>query len=72
MPTGVVKWFKADKGYGFIAPDDGSADLFVHFSEIQTDGKYKTLEDNQRVSFEVTQGKKGKQASNVKIEEDRA
>ena len=64
MPQGPVKWFNADKGYGFIAPDDGGDDLFVHFSGITGSG-YKSLEDEQRVSFEVTQGQKGPQAVEV-------
>ena len=64
MPTGTVKWFNADKGYGFIAPDDGGDDLFVHFSAIQVSG-YKTLDEGQKVEFEVTQGQKGPQATNV-------
>ena len=64
MPEGTVKWFNADKGYGFIAPSEGGEDLFVHFSEIQSGG-YKTLEDGQRVSFEVGQGQKGPQATQV-------
>lgn len=65
MPQGTVKWFNADKGYGFISPDDGGDDLFVHFSAIQTEG-YKTLDEGQKVSFEVTQGQKGLQASDVR------
>lgn len=65
--TGVVKWFNEGKGFGFIAPDDGSKDLFAHFSEIKTTG-FKTLAENQRVSFEVTQGAKGPQASNIRPE----
>lgn len=69
MATGSVKWFNASKGFGFIAPDEGGPDLFVHFSEIQTGDGYKTLEENQRVSFDVTDGKKGKQASKVRAEE---
>ena len=64
MATGTVKWFNADKGFGFIAPDDGSADVFAHFSAIQGSG-YRSLEENQRVEFEVTQGPKGPQASNI-------
>ena len=50
MATGIVKWFNAEKGYGFIVPDDGSKDLFAHYSEIRSEG-YKTLQENQRVSF---------------------
>jgi CspA family cold shock protein len=64
MTQGTVKWFNAEKGYGFIAPDDGGADVFVHFSAISGSG-YRSLEDNQRVEFEVTQGQKGPQAANV-------
>ncbi|MFH8573215.1 cold-shock protein [Streptomyces sp. NPDC017993] len=65
MATGTVKWFNADKGYGFISQDDGGADAFVHFSAIQTNG-YRGLEENQRVEFEVTQGQKGPQAEMVR------
>jgi CspA family cold shock protein len=64
MATGTVKWFNDSKGYGFITPDDGSEDLFAHFSAIQMNG-FKTLKEGQKVSFEVTQGPKGKQASNI-------
>ncbi len=64
MSTGTVKWFNSSKGYGFIAPDDGSDDLFVHHSEIQTQG-YASLEEGQKVEFEVGQGKKGPCATNV-------
>lgn len=64
MAQGTVKWFNAEKGYGFITPDDGSADVFVHYSEIQGKG-FRTLEENQAVSFEVGQGAKGPQAQNV-------
>ncbi len=64
MPEGTVKWFNADKGYGFITPAEGGEDLFVHFSAIQSDG-YKSLEDGQRVSFNVGQGQKGPQATDV-------
>lgn len=60
---GTVKWFNAEKGYGFISPESGD-DLFVHYSEIQTNG-FRTLEEGATVEFEVTQGKKGKQASSV-------
>ena len=63
--TGVVKWFDDGKGYGFITPDGGGKDLFAHFSEIQGSG-FKTLQENQRVEFEVTQGKKGLQASRIR------
>lgn len=64
MATGTVKWFNPEKGFGFISPDDGSADLFAHFSEIKMDG-YKSLNEGQKVKFEVTQGQKGLQASNI-------
>jgi CspA family cold shock protein len=62
---GTVKWFNADKGYGFISPEEGD-DLFVHYSEIQDSG-FRTLEEGTTVEFEITQGKKGKQASAVKV-----
>lgn len=65
MPEGTVKWFNNDKGYGFISQPDGE-DVFVHFSAIQGEG-YKSLEEGQAVSFEVVQGPKGKQASNVVV-----
>ena len=58
MATGTVKWFNADKGFGFIAPDDGTADVFVHFSAIASTG-YRSLDENQKVEFETTQGQKG-------------
>lgn len=64
MAQGTVKWFNAEKGYGFIAPDDGTADVFVHYSAIQASG-YRSLEEDQRVEFEVTQGQKGPQADAV-------
>jgi CspA family cold shock protein len=65
MPQGTVKWFNADKGYGFIAPDDGTADVFVHHSAIQAEG-FRTLEENQRVEFTSGQGRKGPQAEEVR------
>jgi CspA family cold shock protein len=65
MSKGVVKWFNADKGFGFITPDDGGNDLFVHHSEIQMGGRFATLEEGQAVEFEVGQGKKGPCANNV-------
>ena len=64
MAQGAVKWFNAEKGYGFIAQDGGGADVFVHFSAIVTEG-FRTLNEQQRVEFEVTQGDKGLQASHV-------
>jgi len=64
MPVGTVKWFNAEKGFGFIAPEDGGPDVFAHYSAITTSG-YRTLEENQKVQFEVTQGPKGPQASNI-------
>lgn len=65
MAQGTVKWFNAEKGYGFIAPEDGSADLFVHYSSIEGNG-FKSLEENQRVEFEVGEGQKGPQAQAVR------
>ena len=65
MATGTVKWFNAEKGYGFITPDDGGKDLFVHHSEIQTSG-YRELNEGQKVEFSATQGPKGPQASAVR------
>jgi CspA family cold shock protein len=65
MATGTVKWFNATKGFGFIAPDGGGDDLFVHQSEIQVSG-YRDLAEGQKVEFEATQGQKGMQASQVK------
>ena len=66
MAEGTVKWFNAEKGFGFIAQDGGGADVFCHFSAIATQG-YKSLEENQRVEFDVTQGQKGLQAENVRV-----
>jgi CspA family cold shock protein len=60
-----VKWFNADKGYGFIAPDDGTPDVFVHFSAIEADG-YRSLQESQRVEYDVTRGAKGPQAEHVR------
>ena len=65
MAQGTVKWFNAEKGFGFIAQEDGGDDVFVHYSAIQSQG-YKSLEENQKVEFEVTQGQKGPQAENVR------
>ncbi len=65
MATGTVKWFNSEKGYGFITPDDGSADVFAHFSAIQTNG-YRSLEEAQKVEFDFADGPKGKQAENIR------
>lgn len=65
MATGTVKWFNSEKGFGFIAPDDGSADVFAHFSAISGSG-YRSLEENQKVEFEVEQGPKGLQAADIR------
>jgi CspA family cold shock protein len=64
VATGTVKWFNAEKGFGFITPDDGSGDVFAHFSAIAGDG-YRSLEENQRVSFTITKGTKGPQAADI-------
>jgi CspA family cold shock protein len=66
METGIVKWFNAEKGFGFIVPEAGGKDLFAHFSEIQSEG-FKTLEENQRVSFVTAQGQKGPQATKIQV-----
>ena len=65
MATGTVKWFNGEKGYGFITQDDGSADVFVHFSAIQADG-YRSLDEGVKVEYDVTRGDKGLQAENVR------
>jgi cold shock protein len=65
MAQGTVKWFNADKGYGFIAPDDGTDDVFVHHSAIQADG-FRSLQDNQRVEYTAGPGRKGPQAEQVR------
>ena len=64
MAKGTVKWFNSEKGFGFIAPEDGSADVFAHYSAINAGG-YRSLEENQVVTFETEQGPKGPQASNI-------
>lgn len=66
MATGTVKWFNDEKGFGFIAPDDGGDDLFAHFSAINING-FKSLKEGQKISFEVAQGPKGRQAANIQI-----
>jgi len=66
MATGTVKWFNAEKGFGFISQDDGGPDVFVHFSAITGNG-YRNLEENQKVQYETTQGPKGLQAGNVAL-----
>lgn len=66
MATGTVKWFNAEKGFGFIAPDDGSADVFAHFSAINANG-YRSLDENDKVEYEVQQGPKGPQAANISV-----
>jgi len=65
MATGTVKWFNSEKGYGFITPDDGSKDLFVHYTSIEGDG-YRSLTEGQKVEYTPTQGQKGPQASSVR------
>jgi cold shock protein len=65
MAVGTVKWFNADKGFGFITPDGDGADVFAHFSAIASDG-FRSLDENQRVEFDITQGPKGPQAANIR------
>ena len=65
MNIGIVKWFDAAKGFGFITPEDGSKDVFVHHSSIKSDGGFATLDDGQRVSFGIEQGPKGPSATDV-------
>jgi cold shock protein len=65
MATGTVKWFNSEKGFGFIAPDDGTADVFARYSAIASSG-YRSLEENQKVQFEVAQGPKGPQVENIR------
>ena len=65
MVVGTVKWFNAEKGYGFITPDDGGNDVFAHFTAITMSG-YRSLTENQRVEFEITQGPKGPQADQIR------
>jgi CspA family cold shock protein len=66
MTTGTVKWFNAEKGFGFIAPSDGGPDVFAHYSAIAETGGYRSLDENQQVEFDVTQGPKGPQAANIR------
>lgn len=66
MATGTVKWFNAEKGFGFIQPDDGSADVFAHYSAITTTG-FRTLDENAKVEYEVQRGPKGLQAANITV-----
>jgi cold shock protein len=65
--TGTVKWFDDGKGFGFITPEDGGKDLFAHHTEIRNNGGFRSLQENQRVEFEVKQGQKGLQAANIRV-----
>jgi len=65
MEVGVVKWFNAAKGYGFLSPESGGDDVFVHYSAIQGDG-FRSLQDGQRVEYEIVEGRRGPQAANVR------
>ena len=67
LQTGIVKWFDDGKGFGFITPADGGKDLFAHHSEIKNNGGFRSLQENQRVEFEVKQGQKGLQAANIRV-----
>ncbi|HET6211108.1 MAG TPA: cold-shock protein [Jatrophihabitans sp.] len=67
MAQGTVKWFNAEKGFGFISADGGGEDVFVHFSALADTGGYRSLDENQRVAYETTQGAKGLQASDVRV-----
>ena len=67
IETGIVKWFDDGKGYGFITPDGGGKDLFAHFKEIASTGGFRSLQEGQRVQFEVKQGMKGLKAANIKL-----
>ncbi|MFF3858460.1 cold-shock protein [Streptomyces sp. NPDC002209] len=66
MAQGTVKWFNAEKGFGFIAPEDGTADVFAHYSEIQSNG-FRELQENQKVTYDVSMGTKGPQATNITV-----
>jgi len=66
MTVGTVKWFNADKGFGFITPDGGGPDVFAHFSAITASG-FRSLDESQRVEFEIQQGQKGPQAANIRV-----
>ena len=66
MSTGIVKWFNNAKGYGFVTPDDGEQDVFIHFSAIEMDG-YKTIKEGQKVEFDVSEGPKGLHAAHVQM-----